>query len=74
MKHLSQKEEEEAENDYMNDVEARQRKLVEKHQKAKKKEEDGDDDKDDDDDKKPSPVASPAPKLVEKPVKVEMPV
>lgn len=57
----------------MNDVESRQRKLVEKHQKAKLKEEDGDDEKDDDDDKRQSQAASP--KLVEKPVKVpEMPV
>lgn len=51
-KKLSQKEEEEAEFDYMNDVEARQRKLVEKHQKAKKKEEEAADDSHDDDDKK----------------------
>lgn len=59
----------------MNDVEARQRKLVQKHQKAKMKEEDGDDEKSDDDEKKPSPAPTPAPKLVEKPVKVpEMPV
>ena len=57
-KKLSQKEEEEAEFDYMNDVEARQRKLVEKHQKAKKKEEEGADDKDDDDDKKVSAQAT----------------
>lgn len=59
----------------MNDVESRQRKLVEKHQKAKMKEEDGDDEQDEDDDKRQSQAASPAPKLVEKPVKVpEMPV
>ena len=59
----------------MNDVEARQRKLVEKHQKAKQKEEDGDDEKSDDDEKKQSPAPSPSPKLVEKPIKVpEMPV
>jgi hypothetical protein len=36
VKKLSAKDEEEAEFDYMNDVEARQRKLVEKHQKATK--------------------------------------
>lgn len=65
VKHLSQKEEEEAEFDYMNDVESRQRKLVEKHQKAKLKEEDGDDEKDDDDEKKPSLAPTVAPKLVE---------
>lgn len=39
------------------------------------KEEDGDDEQDEDDDKRQSQAASPAPKLVEKPVKVpEMPV
>lgn len=58
-KKLSQKEEEEAEFDYMNDVEARQRKLVEKHQKAKKREEEGGDDSHDDDDKKVTPQAAP---------------
>ena len=54
----------------MNDVEARQRKLVEKHQKAKIKEEIADD-KDDDDDKKPSSTftPAPAPKILEKAVK-----
>jgi len=33
-KKMSQEQEEQAEFDYMNDVEARQRKMVEKHQKA----------------------------------------
>lgn len=61
-KHLSQKEEAEAEFDYMNDVEARQKRLVEKHQQAKKKEEHGDDFEDE----KPI-VANPEPKsLTEK--------
>lgn len=40
----------------MNDVEARQRKLVEKHRKAVQKEENGDEDMEED--KSPAPVKS----------------